>query len=332
MSVYILYGDNFLTDKALKDIQTQLGHPELLQANTHVISGESLDVSSMQTFCMALPFMTEYRTIVVKGYLGKFDNNRIPRKNHRKKSTSKHTEWNNLKICIRDMPPSTILIFIDGMLKQNNPMLSQLRQYSTVQHYPPLYGGKLSEWIQERAKTKGTSIDVEACKMLIQHIGGDLRSLDTELEKLALYALNRTINENDVKLLVPEITEANIFVTVDAILEGNASKSLQLLNKLWLGGLNISYVQSMIARQLRLIALSKDMIERGATLSGIQQTLGIKAEFVIRKTVDQARKSSWSKLEFLYMALLNMDLSIKKGLIEDNIALELLVAQSSITK
>ena len=35
MSVYILYGDNFLTGKALKNIQTQLGHPELLQAAEH---------------------------------------------------------------------------------------------------------------------------------------------------------------------------------------------------------------------------------------------------------------------------------------------------------
>jgi len=103
------------------------------------------------------------------------------------------------------------------------------------------------------------------------------------------------------------------------------------LNKLSLGGLNISYVQAMIARQLRLIALTKDLIEHGATLSGVRQALGIKAEFAIRKTVEQARKSPWSKLEFLYVSLLNMDLSIKKGLIQDNLALELLITESSMT-
>jgi DNA polymerase-3 subunit delta len=332
MSVYILYGDNFLANKAFKDIQSQLGHPELLEANTHVISGDSLDVSSLHTFCMALPFMTEYRTIVVKGYLGKFDNSRSPRKSDAKNPTTKMAEWNKLKICIDAMPPSTLLIFIDEMLRQNNSMLSKLRPFSNVQYYPPLYGEKLSEWLQQQAKSKGATVDIRASKMLIQHIGGNLISLDVELEKLALYALNRTINENDVQLLVPEITEANIFVTVDAILEGNSSKALKLLTKLSLGGLNISYVQSMIARQLRLIVLAKDMLDRGSTLSGIRQALGIKAEFAIRKTVEQARKSSWSKLEFLYMALLNMDLSIKKGQMQGNIALELLVAQSSLTR
>ena len=331
MSVYVLYGDNFLTNKAFIDIQSQLGHPELLQANTHIISGDSLDTSSLNTLCMALPFMTNHRTIVVKGYLGRFDNSRRPRKNHLKKATSKMVEWENLKICIDDMPPSTVLIFLDEILRQNNPMLSKLRPYSNVQYYPALYGEKLSGWLQSQAKSKETSINASASKLLIQHIGGDLRALDGELEKLSVYALNRTINEDDVKLLVPEISEANIFVTVDAILEGNGSKALQLLNKLSLGGLNISYVQAMIVRQLRLITLTKDLIEHGSTLSDVRQALGIKAEFAIRKTVAQARKSPWSKLEFLYLALLNMDLSIKKGLIQDNLALELLVAESSMT-
>ena len=134
--------------------------------------------------------------------------------------------------------------------------------------------------------------------------------------------------EKDVRDLVPQVRESNIFIAVDAILEGKSAIAMKLLRRIIVEGASLSYVQAMITRQLRLVTLAKDLSERGIPYGDLGIHLEIRAEFVLKKTLEQAKRFSWEHIKLLYKRLMEMDLAVRQGNMEENIALELLVADS----
>ena len=144
--------------------------------------------------------------------------------------------------------------------------------------------------------------------------------------------MGEPINEGHVNRLVPQVREASIFAAVDAIVLGRPSVAMRLLRKLRDDGAGLPYLQAMIARQLRLVTLAKDLLERGVPTSEMGPRLELRADFAVRKTVDQARRFSWARLKALYACLLDMDLAIKQGRQDEDLALELLVAEAAVLR
>ena len=86
----------------------------------------------------------------------------------------------------------------------------------------------------------------------------------------------------------------------------------------------------MIERQLRLLALARDSIDRGLPQSELKGRLGTSSDFVVRKTAEQARNHSMPEIIWQYNRLLETDLAIKRGRLEPHLALELLVGDDAI--
>ena len=155
-------------------------------------------------------------------------------------------------------------------------------------------------------------------------MGNDLWTLDQELEKLALYCSGREIQEPDVKEMVSQVREASIFAAVDAMIEGRPNIALRLLHQLKDDGREPAYIIGMVERQLRLLALARDSIDRGVPHSELKGRLGTSSDFVVRKTTEQAKRHTMSEITWRYNRLLETDLAIKKGVLGADLALELL--------
>ena len=63
-----------------------------------------------------------------------------------------------------------------------------------------------------------------------------------------------------VQLLVANSREANIFRTVDMVLGGRTSNALRLIKQMQESGADAGYIIAMLARQLRLMLLAKDLV------------------------------------------------------------------------
>ena len=157
-------------------------------------------------------------------------------------------------------------------------------------------------------------------------VGNDLWTLDRELEKLSLYAVGRAITDTDVRAVVPYAQEANIFAAVDFIMAGNPAEALRLLMQLMQEGREPLYIIAMIERQLRLLALARDLADRGVPQQEMGRRMGTNSDFVVRKTLGQARRMSLADISYKYRRVLESDLAIKQGRLEPAVSLELLVA------
>ena len=81
----------------------------------------------------------------------------------------------------------------------------------------------------------------------------------------------------------------------------------------------------MIVRQFRLMIQVKELSERGLSSAAIAERLSLHP-FVAEKTGKQAQVFKMEQLELVYHRLLEMDVQIKTGQVEDVTALDLLVA------
>ena len=332
MSVHLIYGDSFLATEALNEHRAKVGPPELLEANSHIYAFDQINLESLKSVCNAVPFLAQSRLVVVEGLLSACERGLAKGRREDGDTPPIRKKWKGLREYLNEMPVTTLLIFLDGSLRNNNSMLIDLRPLARIQKCVVPRGQELSRWIRDRAEMKGARISAGGLRLLAQYIGENLWVLDSELEKLALYAVNRVIEEEDVKMLVSQVREASIFPAVDAILEGEPSLALQTLHRLRAEGANLPYILSMITRQLRLTTLAKDILDQGVPSSDIGSRLGIRSKFVIEKTLDQARKFQWARLIFLYQRLLKTDLEVKEGRLKEDLALDLFIAEVAVTR
>ena len=330
MPVLVLHGDSFLVTEGLADIRQELGPEHLLESNTHKLTGNSVTLEQLRAVSSAMPFLAEYRLVVVEGLLGSFEAG--GRRRGGGTARSRLARWEGLGDYAGEVPSTTHLVFVDETLRANNPLLRALTANAEVKRIPVPRGEELARWIRNRAKTKGASVSPGALRLLNQYVGANLRLLDSELEKLSLYAGAEQIDEGDVRLMVAQVREASIFAAVDAIVQGNPSLALRLLRKLRNDGAALPYIQAMIARQLRLVTVAKELLETGVPRGEMGRRLELRADFAVRKTLEQARRFSWPRLKALYACLLEMDLAIKQGRQDEDLALELLVARAAVLR
>jgi len=312
--LYILFGANdFSLREELKKIRDDLGNGEILSSNTMVFDGHEVKLDQLMGVCSALPFLGSHRLVIVEGLLDRVG-----------KSAG---AWLALKDFVGVMPGTTVLVLIDGQIKRDNSLLRELGPLASVKEFPLLRGAELRAWIGRRVANEEGTISAQAVKMLAGLVGDNLWVLASEIEKLALYASGRRIEEEDVMTVVSSAREASVFTMVDALIEGRASTAARLLHQLLEEGAAAPYLLVMITRQLRLLLQAKELSLKRTPASVIKERLGIASDYTLTKALEQSKRYSMKRLEQVYRKLLETDLAIKRGMWKGELALDLLVAE-----
>lgn len=324
---YILYGkDDFRCREALEEIKKGLGDPEMLAVNTSSLDSEQLNLSQIKDTCSAVPFLCPARLVIVQGLLARFEPKPgVQRRPTRSPagSNSELQEWQALGDYVKQMPPTTVLILLDGEITGNNRLLRSLSPLASVKVFPQLRDNELGNWIQKRVSQGGGTISREAVSLLVQLIGGDLWTMSTEIDKLLAYGLGG-VTEDNVRQLTSYAREANVFALVDAILEGRPKMAQQLLHQMLQEGAAPSYLLVMITRQLRLIVRAREL-KQGLSRSEMRKRLGVTSDYSLDKALKQAKTYTLERVRSAYHGLLEADIAIKTGKYDGDLALDLLV-------
>lgn len=105
--------------------------------------------------------------------------------------------------------------------KYNAQEFNQIPSYKTAE---------LEGWIKQQAKSKDLKISDEAAGAILFQVGSNLRMLDSELEKLKIYAGKSPVTKEMIKEIC--VTNEDLFVFIDYLVEGNKSKALLEYQKL----------------------------------------------------------------------------------------------------
>lgn len=222
-----------------------------------------------------------------------------------------------------------ILIFWEsGKLKKSGKLCKMLQKIAKCQEFELLEGAKLKNWIiGEIGKIGGENISINsmAIEKLIVFVGNDLNLLSREIEKLATYKNKGEITGEDVDALVKSKIDTDIFKTVDALARGDKKTALKTLHDHLDSGEDPFYLLSMYFYQFRNLVKVKPLAEKNMPSHEIASKLKMHP-FVARKSLDQARNFSWTKLKSLYNQLCEIDFESKTGKTDIALALDKFVA------
>ena len=319
--------DTFRAHEAVEELRREVDAGGGLGGAATEIDGASARPEELLNASQTMPLLGGQRLIIVRGLLGRFEGKRGAR---RKKSqddeqaTGALGDWQQVVDSLPALPESTLLVFVDGKLGARNPMLAEVRKVAEVQQFDELGKGELAGWIMDRAELYGARLEPRATAAMAELIGGDLWTIDSELRKLATYAGDDAVSEDVVRELVSQVREANAFALADAVVEGRAEAAIKLFQQRMADGDSPLRLLALIARQYRLLIQAKELQAQNVRPADIGKRLGIHS-FVAQRILQQAPPYSIEQLRAAYARLLEADLSIKRGIYDDETALELLI-------
>ncbi len=326
--IEIIYGEDAAgVEDALAEILSDAGPEDLRDVNSALMRADGLTPDTLASAAFTLPFMADWRIVAVKGLLGGFE-----RGGSRRRSGGGGRQrnplgaWEGFADRLANLPDTTRLVFADGALAKNNPMLRKLAPLAETREFALPRDRDMPRWISERARIIGVSIDPRACAVMADAVGRQPTLIDSELRKLALYCGGRQARVEDVREMVASVREANIFQAVDAALEGRTGVALRLVGKIMDDGSPAAYLMVMIARQNRLLLMAKDMQTRRAPREDIGKRLRLSG-WVLNKTLQQAGRMNADALARNHRKLVETDLALKSTPIDERLALELLIAE-----
>ncbi len=333
---YILYGDNeFEISERVADFKQKIGDESMRDLNITTLDGRKTTLSEVQHAADAIPFLADKRLVLVDGLLTRLASRKARDGDEATPSSTAHSSaakdfLNGLIDYVPRLPDTTRLVFVELQplnAKHQLIKLAEQQKGKTVIECKQPAAAELPRWINERAKKRGGSIEPAAAQRLAALIGGDLRRLDSEINKLITYVnAQRSITEKDVNLLVVDASTSSVFDLVDALGKRDGKRAAHELHHLLDQGENPLGLLAMIVRQYRLLILVKELQARNLSPDVMAKELS-QHPFVIKKLSEQARSyRDITQLEAIYRRLLEIETEIKTGQTSDVLALDLLVA------
>lgn len=331
---YLFYGrDEPTLRERLAAFCAEVSDPATADLNITRFEGETVQLAEIAAAAGALPFLAERRLVLVENLTD---------------SANGRALLSSLPDLLAHLPDWARLIFVETGLEDETPAdtpAERKRKASRRQALKQLVNivendprGKVMafepprdavRWVMERAAHHHTAIEPQAAQQLLERIGDNLTLVDTELAKLAAAtAGERPITASDVAQLTPYSPEANVFHMIDALGQRQGEVALRLLRQLLDAGNEPLPIFALIVRHFRLLLMVKEQLEAGHSVERIVQAMGPKVrEFVVKKLAEQSRRYSLPLLERIYRHLLEVDLAIKTGKADPDIALEMLIVR-----
>ncbi len=332
--LYILHGPDDLTrTEKITELKNALGDPVAAEMNFATLDGRTMSLSDLRQQADSMPFLSPRRLVVMSGYMEFLAPKEEPgdRDMIKAPSPTKSAQWQALAAYLPHFSPTTDLVLVENkLLIATHPLLKLAEKLGgQAQRLAGPDKNNLPSWIMGRAKSRGITIEAGAAQLLGQLVGVEVRTLDSELEKLALYvALARPIQRADVELLVPYTEEAENFGLSNAIGQRNARRAYDQVHK-QLEDKHPLVILASITNQIRTLIEVKEMAERGMTPAEIAKTKGWKSDFAATARLKEAANFSMPRLEQTLETLLEIDVSIKTGRIDSFLALDMLIARLS---
>ncbi len=336
--IRVFHGDDdFGISQAVGRLRDGLGADGLAESNTIVFEGRDFVPGAVVAAARTVPFLAPSRLVIVRGLLRRLDTTARTRRGGDDTAPMRADGWDTFGEELNGLPETTELVFVDVFppgtgerrLRPNGAALRALAPAgdTDVREFAAPRGRAVQDWIREQVAAENARASGPAIARLADLIGPNLRLLDQEIRKLALYVGDRPIEPADVDLQVAPAREASIFAAVDAIVERRPGIAMRSLYRLLDGGASVQYILVMLARQVRMLLLAKHLRGKGVDDAEIGSRIGLRAGFALRKTLEQTGRFTPDYLARAHRDLLDAELETRSGALDQRLVLEMLVAR-----
>lgn len=177
-------------------------------------------------------------------------------------------------------------------------------------------------WVSQEVTKQGGTITPAAAKMLVERAGQNRWQLKNIIERLLL--TNSTITPDQITAELEVSNEAEIFATLQAILNRQKDVALQSITTLLEAGNSELYILSMLAWQFKTLTMVKRGSVLGLTPAATAARFGLKP-FVVTKSLPRVQGVTYEYLLDRLTKILATDVAIKQGKVEARTGLMMLI-------
>lgn len=233
----------------------------------------------------------------------------------------------NLLIKYLENPnPLTTLIFIcNGKIDNRKKISKIIKDNFDLIVIPDLKYYEIENRLNQYFNSQNYKIDKDTIKYIVASSLNNYDLAMNEAEKIILYYSNPCyIKKTDVNNIISKSINQNNFLFVDAVIDGNLEKSLELLSDLKTMKVEPTVLITLIARDIRIMLNIKKMLEQNKREYEILNTLKL-MDWQLEKYLKKIFPYKIKELEEWLIKLTNIDLKIKTGKLDKYYALELLI-------
>lgn len=317
-SIYLLHGNDEFAIRSFLDekLKARLGESSDTTMDITTLDGRSKSLEAIQAETHTVPFLAKRRMVVLT---------------HPLTLAKGKTKQGKFLELLESVPPSTALVLLeDKLLKKSHWLLNWAEAHPTqawAKTFPLPTGAAMTRWILDQARGMGGDFDNQAAQLLASYIDEDPRLAKSEINKLLTYVdFSRAVKEEDVRNLVSDVRQGDIFAMVDAIGYGDGEKALGMMRRLLEEG-DALPLFGMIIRQFRLLIQVRELLDENPGMSSddMAAEMGVHP-FPIKKITPQAKLFTLPQLKKIYHQLSDVDQAIKTGQLDSKLALDLLIA------
>jgi DNA polymerase-3 subunit delta len=314
--VYLLHGEDDLgIADFIHSMVEKMGDPSMAEMNTNRFSDGNFSLESLQAAASAMPFLTSRRLVVVEDITRRL---------------TQKTEQEKFAALLDQLPETTALVLVENKTLNSKHWLMQWAQQAGERVFLRGYSipkNQMADWIRKYAASQAGEISFQAASLLAESMQEVPRMAAMEVDKLLAYVnYARPVDVEDVETAAAFVGEqGDYFTFMDAIAARNGRKAMDMLQKLLDEQDALPLFFSLVGH-FRLVLQAREIYENGGKDETVAKSLGIHP-FRAKKITMQARTLSLSALEHIYLRLQQLDLEIKTGRIDGELALESLVLE-----
>ena len=171
---------------------------------------------------------------------------------------------------------------------------------------------------------KDYEINNNLINLFIDRVGQNPLIIKQELEKLKIYKEDKTITKEDILNVTTKTIDVDIFKLLDYIVQNNKNKALEIYHEMIKLNEEPIKIIIMLSNQFRIMYQSKELQKKGLSEKDIATTLKIHP-YRVKLALQNSHKYSSDTLLQYISDLADIDINIKTGKTDKNLALELFI-------
>jgi len=274
--IYYLMGDEpYYIDMLSDFIVNSLLKPEEKDFNLDIVYGLEADVAKITDLARAYPMMAERRVVLVR-------------------EAQMLRSLDGLEAYLQHITPTTVLVMChkNGTLARSKSVAKTIQKVGVMYESKKLWESQLPGFVTSYFKHRGATVEQDAVRMLVAHVGSDLSRLASEMDKLivSLPADNKAVSVTHVEEVTGVSREFNDFELVSALAARDILRAQQIV-KYYQGNSRTFALPASLSimftffSDVMMAYYSPDKSDRG-----VAQWLG-KSEWQVRRDIMPARNN-----------------------------------------
>jgi DNA polymerase-3 subunit delta len=191
---------------------------------------------------------------------------------------------------VSDPAPDTLFLVVTGRPERDTwsaAWFKAFEKHGVVVQCWPVEIGRLPQWIIARASRHGLAIKPDGAQLLAERVEGNLLAAHQEIEKLALLHSGGAIGVDEVLAAVANSARYDVNQLGEAALDGDAERSLRILDGLRAEGAEPALVLWTLCRDLRALADARGNPGAGSGYGRQAERRAALLERALRRTAGQ---------------------------------------------